>query len=324
MKRLTLSGSTLLAVALLAACDQSGRPSASTSTRQVLVYAKPAGTGGTMQIWVSAPDGADPRLLANGDSPAVSPNGRYVAYVHGAYPQEQVRVIPTAGGPANTVGAGNVGGIVWSPNSRFLAWFFFNSPFAFLVDARSGKRLRVLKTGTELAFSPDSKQIAYGHAGSLWRVPIHGGKPVRLTGGLIGPWPVPWGKQGIAYIGGTSHFGLWLSGVQPHETRFLTHGDLTPVTFSADGTKLLAYAGDPTTYPFTIQLWAVDVPSGHAKALTGDGNFTPEGLSSSGTSVLVARCSAPHADNRLETIPFAGGKPQVLVRGVCNASWNAP
>ena len=99
-----------------------------------------------------------------------------------------------------------------------------------------------------------------------------------------------------------------------------THLGRLPFAFSADGTKLLAYvdASDPSNNN-TGRLWAVDVRSGRARALTGWSNILPIGLSSSGSRVLAiagAACT-------LETIPFPGGKPHVIVRGACGASWNA-
>ena len=92
-----------------------------------------------------------------------------------------------------------------------------------------------------------------------------------------------------------------------------------PVAFSADGTRLLAFSGDPTTYPFTEQLWAVDVPSGRMKALTGWAQIVPVGLSSGGATVLAiaaaGECSRrSRSQGESRTSSFAARAA---------ASWNA-
>ena len=91
----------------------------------------------------------------------------------------------------------------------------------------------------------------------------------------------------------------------------------------ADGTKLLAAI--PPSH--NGQLWAVDVRTGDARPLTPFvGDLYAQGLSNDGQTVLAAvGCGGmPRPYGYLETIPFAGGKPHVIVRGPCRASWNAP
>jgi Tol biopolymer transport system component len=313
VRRFAFVPGILATAAVLVSCASSRHPAAATPTHNVLVYSTRAG------IWVAAPNGIHARLLTTGDNPSVSPDGRYVAFVTDGSPHEKVRVMPTGGGPAKTVGAGAAGLLRWAPNSRYLGFTDFDRNRTLVVDVESGRRLRTLPS-SDFAFSPDSQHVAYSYGG-VWVVPTRGGTPVRLTNGLTDSNPV-WGKPGIAYFGHAPNGDVWLMSPHGDDARQLTHAHLgrLPFAFSADGTKLLAYvdASDPVNHNVG-RLWAVDIPSGRTRALTGWSNILPVGLSTSGTRVLAisgAGCT-------LETIPFAGGKPHVIVHGACSASWNA-
>ena len=135
-----------------------------------------------------------------------------------------------------------------------------------------------------------------------------------------------WGRPGIAFI----HFtrgrfsDIWLSDGTPHHIRQLTHtgADAWPIAFSADGKKLLA--ANPATH--NGRLWAVDLTTGDERPLTPwVGDLFPQGLSADGSTVLAAiGCGGmigPYGV--VETIPFTGGNPHVIVHGPCRASWNA-
>jgi hypothetical protein len=73
------------------------------------------------------------------------------------------------------------------------------------------------------------------------------------------------------------------------------------------------------------KLYAVDVASGAARPLTPFvGDLYAQGLSRNGRTVLAAigcgELATPYG--LVETIPFTGGHPTVLVRGPCRASSN--
>jgi hypothetical protein len=74
------------------------------------------------------------------------------------------------------------------------------------------------------------------------------------------------------------------------------------------------------------KLYAVDTTTGTTRALTDFvGDLYAQGLSRDGKTVLAAiGCGGMTSPFGLvETIPFAGGKPTVIARGPCRASWNA-
>jgi hypothetical protein len=271
-----------------------------------------------MQIWVAAPNGSHARVLTVGDQPSVSPDGRYVAYVDDPNTMStKVRVVPTAGGAPRLVGTASAAALTWAPNSRFLGIGDNDRLLTVIVDVESGKRLTTVPS-VQVAFSPDSQRVAYAGDG-LDVVSIRGGTPVRL--GDAGDNPV-WGKRGIAFFrhSGTIGGDVWMTGRRLNNERQLTHSGVgaLPAAFSVDGTKLLAY------YPpmHNGHLWAIDVRTGHARSITRWLDILPYGLSSSGATVLaIAGCE--FSGGVLETIPFAGGKPHVIVPGTCSASWNA-
>jgi Tol biopolymer transport system component len=184
----------------------------------------------------------------------------------------------------------------------------------------------LLPSTTDFSFSPDSRRIVYEARGDLYVVQASGGRPRQLTDDRKDHSPV-WGKPGIAFVrlaeGGEGD--VWLSDGRPRHARQLTHRGVafSPEFFSADGTKLLA-AIPPSN---NGQLWAVDVRTGHARPLTPFvGDLYAQGLSSDGRTVLAAvGCGGmPGPYGYVETIPFSGGRPHVIVRGPCGASRNAP
>src|SRR5262249_49399062 len=135
-----------------------------------------------------------------------------------------------------------------------------------------------------------------------------------------------WGKTGIAFNRFThrAHSDIWLSDGSKSHLRQLTHtgADTWPAFFSASGAELLA------AYPANHngRLWAVDVATGSERPITSwVGDLFPQGLSADSRTVLAAvGCGGTGTSNGyVETIPFAGGKPHVIVRGPCRASWNA-
>ena len=215
---------------------------------------------------------------------------------------------------------------VWAPNSRRIAFWAGEKPGLVFVDIPSGKLKVTHLPISDFSFSPDSRRIAYVANGDLYVMPAHGGQPIRLTGDRKSLGPV-WGRLGIAFTRFThdAHGEIWLTHGRKHDARQLTHtGDyaIFPAFFSADGKELLA--ANPAMH--NGRLWAVDVPSGNARPLTPwVGDLFPQGLSRDGRTVLASiGCGGmigPYGV--VETIPFAGGKPHVIVRGPCRASWNA-
>jgi hypothetical protein len=94
-----------------------------------------------------------------------------------------------------------------------------------------------------------------------------------------------------------------------------------PVAWSGNGARLLAsYQGQDTS-----QTWTLVPTSGALHRLTvGGQDLDAAGISSSGATVLVdqgAFMDVP-SGGTVETLPFAGGRPTVLVPHGADPSWN--
>lgn len=297
----------------------------------VLVYAKPnaplAGyTGHQEDVWVAQLDGSRPWKLGSGVMPSVSPDGRLVAFGNGA----QVLLESVQGGPAAVLYT--FGGQwpvlyappVWAPDSEHVA---IEAERGRLVVVDVATRQRSLLPATDdFSFSPDSRHLVYEARGDLYVIRATGGPPRQLTHDRKEAGPV-WGKPGIVFtrFRSRSHTAdLWLTNPNRTRMRRLTHTGVGfwPAYFSADGTKLLAAI--PATH--NGQLWAVEVRTGMARALTPFvGDLYAQGLSRDGKTVLASvGCGGTLSPyGYVETIPFAGGKPHLIARGPCRASWNA-
>lgn len=303
---------------------------ARTPARVELVYAKPIGTGLTVRaekIYAATPRGARPVPLAEGMFPLLSPDGRWVAYTGGSLDHPgRLRLVSTLGGASRATRI--VGGsAAWSPDSRTLAVAPTHGVVE-LLDVRT-LRTRVLRLhpgGAGFSFSPDGSALAYEtngrHGPDIYSVTIKDGAVHRLTDAGLNGSPL-WGPGGIAFERYTSDArgDIWLMNGDGTDARPLTHthAGIFPAAWSADGSRLLA--AHPATH--NGRLYAVDVATGEARALTPFvGDLSPQGLSRDGRTVLASigcgGTASPYG--LLETIPFAGGRRRVIVRGPCAGS----
>jgi WD40 repeat protein len=202
-----------------------------------------------------------------------------------------------------------------------------------LIDSVSGRetvfaRGRRLSGVVSPSFSPDGRQIVYGRydqtGGDLYVYNATSGKAKQITRDHKDFDP-SWGPRWIAFNRSGSIRGgdVWLVRPDGTGTHRLTHTNagIYPAAWSANGRRLLA--ANPATH--NGRLWGVEVSSGRAHDLTGwVGDLFPQGLSRDGTTILAAigcgGLASPYGI--VETLPFAGGKPTVIVKGPCRASWN--
>ncbi len=301
--------------------------------RVALVFAKPVGSptspfgGGPEAIYLASPAGDNPVRLARGADPAISPDGRWVVYWReaGAQPNRLFVINSTGGTPRRLPGSSEEP-VVWSPDSRLVAATGSGTGHLTIVDVRSGKSiiLSVPQASNGFSFSPDGTELAFAHStGSgqnVYTVSTSSGAIRRLTDDGQSFSPL-WGPTGIAF---ERHGDVWLTDEDGGDVRQLTHthAGIYPAAWSSDGTRLLA------AYPamHNGKLYSVNVSTGAAKDLTGFvGDLYAQGISRNGTTILAAiGCGGTISPfGRVETIPFAGGRPTVIARGPCRASWNA-
>jgi Tol biopolymer transport system component len=312
-----------------------------TPKRELLVYAKPSGSppfGGPEVIYRSTPTGQDPVRLVPGNDPALSPDGRWVAFWR-SRPGSSGRlfVISSRGGQPRALAADASDAIVWSWDSQFIASESLGR--VTIVHAPSGpvRTFKVPQGSGNYTFSPDGKTLAFSHStGSgtnILSITLPDGRIRALTSDDRSYAPL-WGPRGIAFerFGingkgdrcGNCHGDVWLMNADGSNTHQLTHthAGIYPAAWSANGDHILA------AYPASHngKLYAVDVTTGDARALTGFvGDLFAQGLSRNGNTVLAAigcgGMATPYG--LIETIPFAGGQPSVIVRGPCRATWTA-
>jgi eukaryotic-like serine/threonine-protein kinase len=132
----------------------------------------------------------DTRLLtAEGQievDPAISPDGRFVAYSGGNAYAMRIFVRPVSGGPAMPLanGAGDRPSQPrWSPDGRHI--LFVTPEGAFVASAFGGATRRLdSPSGVWVfgaAWSPDGREVAIAHGGSLTIVPLNGGARRQLS-----------------------------------------------------------------------------------------------------------------------------------------------
>jgi Tol biopolymer transport system component len=302
-----------------------------------LVYAQPLDFSGRhAEIYVAAADGSHARKLTDGTDPVISPDGRAVAFVR---PRELL-VIPVYGGfERSLIREGrSVSNVAWARDSSKLVAVDWDGPSStgslFLIDLPSGRVKTIARADrihggiADAGFSPDGKQIVYAKptptSSDLFVYTLKSGSTRQITRSAIALAPT-WGSPGIAYYNGNAgaHGDVWL--IRPDGTgaHRLTHTNenIFPAAWSADGTRLLA--ANPAMH--NGRLWAVSVPGGQARRLSGwVGDLFPQDLSRDGSTVLAAIGCGGHISpyGTLETLPFAGGKPTVIAKGPCRASWN--
>jgi hypothetical protein len=309
----------------------------------------------TPTVWAAQANGREPKRLGPGLDPLLAPNGRSVAAVtfstqaHGP----ALVIYSTVGGTANqyfSLATVTAQPLAFSPDSRYLAVALqSNDPPS---EASSG--LAVIDTATGAvttiahgqvqgaSFAPDgSDRIVYGLAPSLAvSVPVNlyiaqpggsGTQALTRDGRSLNP---VWGPQYIAYDherlrrNYAPRYDIWLRSPTPGAStaRRLTNVPanklvvgLVPIAFSAGGSRLLSeFEGQDTS-----AAWTVRVPSGRARQVTVGRQFViGAGISRDGGSLLVDLGSfeSPPSSGRIATVPFAGGRPRVLIAHGAQAS----
>jgi dipeptidyl aminopeptidase/acylaminoacyl peptidase len=226
--------------------------------------------GARQQLWFVSAEGGEPRLLAEGHEPAISPDGKHLAYVlRGQVWMMQLDELPAK--PQQLLQTrGTASSLRWSPDGLRLAFVSHRSDHSFIcVYSLPAHSLAYLDPSSDLdsnpTWSPDSTRIAF------MRIP-----PDKNTR-LYGPHrtALPWSIRVVDTASGNAH-EVWQAaeGV----------GSAFRGTESPD--QLNWVMGGRIVFPWEgegwLRLYAVPVAGGAARELTHGVNFEVAHVSLSG------------------------------------------
>jgi serine/threonine-protein kinase len=134
---------------------------------------------------------------------AISPDGKFVAYVAGSAAQMRLFVRQVSGSSPVALATGLKGNLRWprwSPDGSRLAFTADNAIFT--IPVLGGAPQLLVEHGASPAWSPDGSQLAYVTDDALWLVPVAVGRiPHRLVTALTPSAPA-WSPDGsrIAFV----------------------------------------------------------------------------------------------------------------------------
>jgi Tol biopolymer transport system component len=307
-------------------------------------------------------NGSGVQRIGAGFNPRISPDGQTIAFFRGGNGRSQkpqLMAVPTAGGPVRQLASNWQNNFVfaWSADSARVAVLLgpeLGKQTLTVIDVASGDRTTVASGYFNgVSFAPEgSEQLVYGRAPSenypprsdIYRidllppgaVSVAPVQPHRLTSDNRSQSPL-WGPNGkvvfVKQVGGKQRkYGpkneLYAMNPEGAGVKRLTNTKvdplaigLTPTEWSVSGNQLLAeFGGQDTSYAVTV-----NPRTGRERALTSEREvgFIGTALSGDGSSVLGWLGGfEPGPNHRVVSIPYAGGRPRVLVRNATEPDWD--
>lgn len=311
-------------------------------------------------VYVANDDGSGARKLDSGETPHVSPDGNWVVYLHqGTNHRQELKLAPVAGGSARTlmVDWREPFSLAWSPDSSMILvqrGAELGKRKLVLIEVATGVQ-KVVAQGffSGFSFSPQGGQFVFAKAKSerfpprsdVYRVDlIPPGAvsvmpvlPHQITSDHRSSYPL-WGPSGqIVFVKALDakkrKYGpkneLYLMKPNGKGVKRLTHTNvpqllqgLFPTDWSAGGNRLLAeFEGQDTSYAVKV-----NPKTGAQKpvAQAGEQGFVGTALSADGKLVLgVTGGFEPGPDHDVVSVPYGGGKPQVLAENAFEPDWSS-
>ncbi|MBV8372852.1 MAG: PD40 domain-containing protein, partial [Candidatus Eremiobacteraeota bacterium] len=214
---------------------------------------------GMTVVALATTGGALPKVLGDGDAPAVSPDGTRVAFVHD--PDQEIWSAPIDGSKESKplfFDKGKDGDAQWSPDGRALAFTSDRDDHSFVGIYRDGaSSLQYLQPSTSRDFSPqwspDGASIAFV------RIDGDGGPPQDPLKQYATPWSI-W----VANVADGSGRAAWRSG---NGLRDSLPGINGPQLRWIAGNRL-AFISERSNWP---NLYAVSANGGNAQPLATGG-----------------------------------------------------
>ncbi len=219
------------------------------------------------QVWAVSTDGGAPKLIGNGDAPAISPDGTRVVFVDGAGAVEIAPIDGSAAAKRLFFDRGKDSELQWGPDGSALAFVSSrDGDHSFIGIYRKGATsLEYLAPTTSQddmpRWSPDGSAIAF------IRTPGNGGAPQNPLNWNPQPWQI-W----VADSGNSSAHQVWASGYGLRDS--LPQSGLGPFLEWINGDSLV-FNSEQTNWPL---LYAVSAEGGPARLLT-PGHFMVENAS---------------------------------------------
>jgi eukaryotic-like serine/threonine-protein kinase len=163
-----------------------------------LSYGKPRNPA----IYLRKTDGSQAIRLGDGLRPALSPDGKWVAFIVSDGPRTSLTLLPTGAGVARTIGASGMHyeRVEWFPDGKkiLIEGSEPNRPArTFSQDVNGGEQVPLTPEGViATRVSPDQKYATVRAAGKLSLFPIRGGDPKPIASLEPGETVIRWTGDG--------------------------------------------------------------------------------------------------------------------------------
>ena len=161
-------------------------------------YGKPRNTA----IYLRKTDGSPAVRLGDGNRPALSPDGKWVACIVSDGPRTSLALLPTGAGETRTIGPPGMHyeHVEWFPDGQRILFGGneANRPArTFVQDLNGGKAVPLTPEGMDGGHvSPDQKYLTVAAAGRLSLFPISGGEPKPIAKLEPGEAVIRWSGDG--------------------------------------------------------------------------------------------------------------------------------
>ncbi len=225
---------------------------------------------------------APQRPIVGGASPAVSRDGKRIAFLSDRSGASQVYVIGVDGTGEQQVTRSPEpkGPAIWSANGRQLTFTIFATDITrlFDIDIAGGEPRQIgMVPGRMVALAPDRKRVVYSMgswtANRLITADLNGGHPRQITDSASIAWNMKWSPDGkeIAFTGrgdggGLAVFIVESDGSGRHQVTHLARekGGAQLPAWAPDGRRLAVQVSNKTD---DGGIWIIDVADGSAREL---------------------------------------------------------
>jgi Tol biopolymer transport system component len=306
-----------------------------------LAYVKDADKAQS-KIFVADDDGKHPHRIGIGDSPVVSPDGRWVAWIAPGEPERVMMRLADRSRKARQVArSASVVELRFAPDSKTLGIVLNTRLWVYDIhDRESTKAASGNIRG--FSYSPDSKSVVFGTSGrndafdapaDLYSFEIATKKRSRITRDRKSLNPL-WGVSGIVHDrqkprqGDAPTYNLFEIQPDGGSLRRITSvrsvrlvSGLVPLELSANGKRLLAeLEGQDLSVAFRVN---ADTGKAHSIGKFSEQGFVAADLKANGRTVLGTTGGAdPSNAHNVVAVPYKGGKAKVLVKRAFAPDWN--